>query len=49
MIKFEGGITKKVTRSNFYFEVENSADYKRMLEDAKVWRSMGAIYLKYNN
>ena len=50
LIKWPGSeITKKVTRSNFYFDCEDEEEFFWMLEQAKKWRSMAAIYVQYNN
>lgn len=41
--------TKKVTRSNFYFEKENEKQYRVMVENARYWRRVCCIFLKYHD
>ena len=39
--------TKKVTRSNFYFESENKKEYFRMLSNAIKWRELSCTFMRY--
>jgi hypothetical protein len=39
--------TKKVTRSNFYFELEDVKEYFKMLENASRWRELSCTYMRY--
>ena len=39
--------TKKVTRSNFYFELEDRKEYFRMLSNASRWRELSCTYMRY--
>lgn len=39
--------TKNVTRSNFYFELEDFSLYNEMVDRAKIWRKTCGVFLKY--
>jgi hypothetical protein len=40
-------VTKKVMRSNFYFEGEDSKEYFKMLNNASRWRELSCTYMRY--
>ena len=40
---------KRVTRSNFFYENEDREEFFTMVENAKKWRELCCIYLKYND
>lgn len=42
-------ITKKVTRANFYFQMEDSKEYFKMLSNAIKWRELCCTYMRYQD
>lgn len=42
-------VTKKVTRANFYFEMEDHKEYFKMLTNAIKWRELCCTYMRYQD